>query len=201
MRSIYDFIIRPVGKRYDNEVKVGEQTLITNSSIESFKHVNNIAEVVETPAAFATPIKKGDLIVVHHNVFRVFYDMKGIKKNSRSFLKDDLFMCAIDQIYLYKKDKSWNSFGDRCFVAPVKNKDLLSSQKTADLIGILKIGNSSLEELGITPGHIVTFKAGSEWEFNIDGERLYCMKSNDILLEHGHKEDEEEYNPSWAGSS
>ena len=99
MRSIYDFIIRPVGKRYDNEVKVGEQTLITNSSIESFKHVNNIAEVVETPAAFATPIKKGDLILIHHNVFRTFYDMKGKKKKSRSYFKDDLFFCAIDQLY------------------------------------------------------------------------------------------------------
>lgn len=103
MRSVYDFIIKPVGKRYDNEVKVGEHTLITNSSIESFKHVNNIAEVVETPVAFATPIRKGDLIMVHHNVFRVFYDMKGIKKNSRSFLKDDLFFCAVDQVYLYKR--------------------------------------------------------------------------------------------------
>jgi len=25
MRSIYDFIIKPVGKRYDNEIKVGER--------------------------------------------------------------------------------------------------------------------------------------------------------------------------------
>ena len=87
MRSVYDFIIKPVGKRYDNEIKVGERTLITNSSIESFKHVNNVAEVIETPVAFATSIKKGDLIIVHHNVFRVFYDMKGTQKNSRSFLK------------------------------------------------------------------------------------------------------------------
>ena len=103
MRSIYDFIVKPVGKRYDNEVKVGEHTLVTNSSIESFKHVNNVAEVIETPAAFATSIKKGDLIVIHHNVFRVFYDMKGIKKNSRSFLKDGLFFCSIDQIYFNNK--------------------------------------------------------------------------------------------------
>ena len=157
MRSIYDFIIKPVGERYDNEVKVGEHTLITNSSIESFKHVNNIAEVIETPVAFATPIKKGDLIVIHHNVFRVFYDMKGTKKNSRSFLKDGYFFCSIDQVYLYKRNKTWKSFGDRCFVAPVKNKDILRSKKTADLIGILKIGNSSLESNGINPGDIVGF--------------------------------------------
>ena len=198
MRSVYDFIIKPVGKRYDNEVKVGEHTLITNSSIESFKHVNNIAEVVETPVAFATPIRKGDLIMVHHNVFRVFYDMKGIKKNSRSFLKDDLFFCAVDQVYLYKRKDTWKSFGDRCFVAPVKNKDLLSTDKVADLIGILKIGNSSLEESGINPGDIVGFTPNSEWEFVVDNQIMYCMKSNDIVIKYGLDRNEEEYNSRWA---
>ena len=200
MRSVYEFIIKPVGKRYDNEVKVGEHTLITNSSIESFKHVNNIAEVVETPVAFATPIRKGDLIIVHHNVFRVFYDMKGIKKNSRSFLKDNLFFCAVDQVYLYKRKDTWKSFGDRCFVAPVKNKDLLSTDKVADLIGILKIGNSSLEESGINPGDIVGFTPNSEWEFVVDNQIMYCMKSNDIVIKYGLDRNEEEYNSRWATS-
>jgi|TARA_B110000881_G_C18407650_1_gene429267 hypothetical protein len=200
MRSVYDFIIKPVGKRYDNEVKVGEHTLITNSSIESFKHVNNIAEVVETPVAFATSIRKGDLIIVHHNVFRVFYDMKGIKKNSRSFLKDNLFFCAVDQVYLYKRKDTWKSFGDRCFVAPVKNKDLLSTDKVADLIGILKIGNSSLEESGINPGDIVGFTPNSEWEFVVDNQIMYCMKSNDIVIKYGLDRNEEEYNSRWATS-
>ncbi len=200
MRSVYDFIIKPVGKRYDNEVKVGEHTLITNSSIESFKHVNNIAEVVETPVAFATSIRKGDLIIVHHNVFRVFYDMKGIKKNSRSFLKDDLFFCAVDQVYLYKRKDTWKSFGDRCFVAPVKNKDLLSTDKVADLIGILKIGNSSLEESGINPGDIIGFTPNSEWEFVVDNQIMYCMKSNDIVIKYGLDRNEEEYNSRWATS-
>jgi len=201
MRSIYDFIIKPVGKRYDNEVKVGEHTLVTNSSIESFKYVNNIAEVVETPVAFATPIKKGDLIVVHHNVFRVFYDMKGTKKNSRSFLKDDLFFCSTDQVYLYKKADTWKSFGDRCFVAPVKNRNVLSNKKTADLIGILKIGNSSLEESGINPGDIIGFTPNSEWEFVIDDQIMYCMKSNDIVIKYGLDRNEEEYNSRWARSN
>ena len=201
MRSVYDFIIKPVGKRYDNEVKVGEHTLITNSSIESFKHVNNIAEVVETPVAFATPIRKGDLIIIHHNVFRVFYDMKGIKKNSRSFLKDDLFFCAVDQVYLYKRKDTWKSFGDRCFVAPVKNKDLLSTDKLAGLIGILKIGNSSLEESGINPGDIVGFTPNSEWEFVVNSQLMYCMKSNDIVIKYGLDRNEEEYNSRWAQSN
>ena len=201
MKSIYDFIVEPVGEKYSNKVKVGNKELIVNTKIEDFKFVNRLAKVIQTPKALSTGIEIGDIVVIHQNVFRVFYDMKGIKKNSRSFLKDDLFMCAIDQVYLYKKDKSWNSFGDRCFVAPVKNKDLLSSQKTADLIGILKIGNNSLKESGINPGDIIGFTPNSEWEFVIDNQIMYCMKSNDIVIKYELDRNEEEYNSRWAGSN
>ena len=84
---------------------------------------------------------------------------------------------------------------------PIKNTDTLTTQKEVSNVGILKIGNSFLKELEIMPGDLVTFKAGSEWEFNIDDERLYCMKSNDILLKHGYKENQAEYNPRWAEGS
>ena len=87
MRSLYDFIIKPLGDRYENELKLGDKTLVLNTKIESFKSVNNLAIVVETQKAFKTNIKKGDIIVIHHNVFRVFYDMKGVKKIVDHFLK------------------------------------------------------------------------------------------------------------------
>ena len=81
MRSIYDFIVEPLGEKYINTVKVGEGDLITNTSLESWKHVNKFARVLETPVGIHTPIKKGDTIAVHQNVFRTFYDMKGLKKS------------------------------------------------------------------------------------------------------------------------
>ena len=104
-------------------------------------------------------------------------------------------------MYLYKTHKTWKSFGDRCFVAPVKNKDVLSSEKTADLIGILKIGNSSLKSAGINPGDIIGFTPGSEWEFVIDNQIMYCMKSNDIVIKYELDRNEEEYNSRWARSN
>jgi co-chaperonin GroES (HSP10) len=201
MRSLYDFIVKPIGDRYDNKIKLGDVTLILNTKIEDFKSVNNLAIVVETPKAFKTSIKKGDIIIIHHNVFRVFYDIRGNKKRSRSHFKDDLHFCSADQIYLYKNTEDWKSFGDRCFVMPLKNKDTLRSQKEQDLIGILKIGNSSLKALNINPGDTVGFTPGSEWDFIIDDQRVYCMKSNDIVIKYEHKRDQEEYNPSWAKSS
>ena len=201
MRSIFSFIVKPVGERYNNKVKVEDKELIINTKIESFKSVNNVAEVVAVPLAYSTDIKVGDIVVIHHNVFRVFYDIRGNKKNSRSYFMDDLYFCDLDQIYLYKNTGKWKAFGDRCFIKPIKNRDYLNVDKEQRLIGILKYGNSSLEALKINEGDLVGYTPYGEFDFVIDGQRLYCMKSNDIVIKYGHKGNETEYNPSWAQSS
>jgi len=201
MKSLYDFIVRPVGKEYDNEITIGDKKIILNTKIESFKFVNNIAKVVEVPTAFKTNIKKGDLIIIHHNVFRTFYDIKGVKKKSRSSFIDGMYFCSLDQIYLYKNNDNWKSINDRCFIKPLKAKDNLEVVKEQKLIGILKIGNSSLEALGITEGDTVGYTPYGEYDFLVNKERLYCMKSNDIVIKYGNQKNQTEYNPSWASSS
>ena len=87
---------------------------------------------------------------------------------------------------------------DYCFVKPILNKDILSTEKEQPNIGVVKYSNKFLEAIKITPGTLVTFTPNSEFEFVIDNERLYCMKSNDIALTHEHEGNEKEYNPSWA---
>jgi hypothetical protein len=113
---------------------------------------------------------------------------------------DELYFCDIDQIYLYKNDKKWLAFGDRCFIKPLKNIDYLKLDKEQRLIGILKYGNSSLKALKIDEGNLVGYTPNGEFEFVVDGQRLYCMKSNDIVIKYEYKGNEEEYNPSWAQS-
>ena len=201
MRSLYDFIITPVGDKYNNEIQIGDKKIVVNTKIESWKFVNRIAKVVKTPLAFKTKIKKGDLIVVHQNVFRTFYDMRCEKKKSRSWFKDDLYFCSLDQLYLYKNNTGWHSFGDRCFIQPIKDNSSITLNKERSLIGILKYGNSSLEAIKINEGDLVGYTPNSEWEFLIEKERLYCMKSNDIVIKYEYEGNEEKYNPSWASSS
>jgi hypothetical protein len=198
--GVFDFIVKPVGSRYENSVEIDGKELILNTKIESFKSVNNTAIVVAIPLAYKTDIKIGDTIIIHHNVFRRFYDMKGKQKNSRAYFKEDLYFCSLDQIYLYKTDTEWKSFGDRCFVKPLKNTDHLKLDKEQRLIGILKYGNDSLNALKINPGDLVGYTPFGEYEFIIDGQRLYCMKSNDIVIKYEYKGDEEEYHTSWAQS-
>mgnify|MGYP003646741026 CR=1 FL=1 len=198
MRSVFSFIVKPVGDRYNNKIKIDGKDLIINTKIESFKSVNNLAEIVSVPLAYSTDIKIGDLVIIHHNVFRRFYDMKGKQKNSRSFFMDNLYFCDVDQIYLYKNDDRWKSFNDRCFIKPLKNNDYLKLDKEQNLIGILKYGNSSLEALKISEGDLVGYTPGGEFDFVIDGQRLYCMKSNDIVIKYEYKGDEVEYQPAWT---
>jgi len=200
MKSVFDFIVKPLGDRYNNETKIDGKSLITNTNVESFKSVNTIAIVVAIPLAYTTNIKEGDLIVIHHNVFRKFYDIRGKQKNSRSYFKDDLYFCALDQIYLYKSKGKWQTLGDRCFVKPLKNIDYLKLDKEQKLIGILKYGNESLNKLKINPGDLIGYTPYGEFDFVVEGERLYCMKSNDIVIKYEYKGNEAEYNPSWAQS-
>ena len=200
MKSLFDFIVEPVGQRYNNKVKVGDKSLIINTQVETFKSVNNIAKVIQVPLSTKTVIKKGDLIMIHHNVFRRWYNMRGEEKNSKSFFKDNLYFVQLDQVYLYKRNNKWKSINNRCFVSPIVNDNNTLSDKEQYLIGVLKYGNKSLEALGINEGDLVGYTPNGEYDFIVDGKRLYCMKSNDIVIKYEHQGNEVEYNPSWAQS-
>ena len=194
MKSLYSFIVKPLNERYDNIKKVGDKELIINSSIENHIFVSKKAVVVSTPAAYTTEIKVGDEVYIHHNIFRRWYDQKGRERNSSTYFKDDMCFCSPEQIYMYNSIPHL----DYCFVKPILNNHFLKNRKEEPNVGIVKYTNKTLEALGITPGTLITFTPSSEFEFIIDGERLYCMKSNDIALTHEYQGDETENNPSWA---
>ena len=198
MKSLYSFIVKPFDDRYNNVKKIDDKHLILNTSIENYEFVSKKAVVVETPAAFKTKIKQGDIVYVHHNIFRRWYDQKGRERNSSTYFKDDLYFCSLGQVYAYKNKNKIISNWRYCFVSPIKETNALYNNKEQKHTGILKYSNNELEMLGLTPGELVTFTPNSEFEFIIEGERLYCMKSNDIALTHEYEGNEKEYNPSWA---
>ena len=197
MKSLYYFIVKPLNNRYDNTRTVAGTDLIINSGIEDHRFISKKAVVVSTPAAYATKINIGDELYIHHNIFRRWYDQKGKERNSSTHFKDDLYFVSLEQIYMYNLKPNL----DYCFVKPLKNQSILENRKEQPNVGIVKYSNKSLEALGITPGTLITFTPNSEFEFIIEGERLYCMKSNDIALTHEYQGNEEENNPSWAKSS
>ena len=198
MNSLYDFIIEPIGNRYENSKQVDDKTLILNTSIETFKAINNTAKIIATPKAYNTPLKVGMEIIVHHNIFRRWYDVKGREKNSKSFFKDNMFFCSPEQVYLYRTNSDWKTFNDRCFIKPIKSDSLYTNKQFKSNLGILYYSNEYLTSVGIHKGDIVGYRNGREFEFIINNELLFCMKSHDIIVTYDNKGNEKEYNPSWA---
>jgi len=201
MKSIYQFIIKPLGKRYNNKKKIGNKELIINSNISNHKFINREAEVVAIPLGLKTNIKVGDKVIVHHNLFRRYYNLKGKSVNGSKYFKENLYFASIDQVYLYSRNAKWYTTLNYCFVKPIIENNPYKTSKLQKNIGILKYGNSSLEALEIYPNDLIGFKPNREFEFIIDGEVLYCMESNDIVIKYERKGNEKEYNPSWAKSS
>ena len=195
MKSVYNFVVTPKGERYNNTKEVEGGELILNTEIYNHQFVNREAIVISTPIVGDTDIKAGDTVIVHHNVFRRWHNVKGIEKNSRSYFNESTYMISPDQIFLYKRDDVWNTPKGYCFVMPLKEKNPLNVDLEKPLQGIVKYSDGTIKV-----GDLVGFRPNSEYEFIIDGERLYRVLSNLITIKYEYQGDEEEYNPSWAES-
>lgn len=130
MESLYSFIVKPVEDRYNNKKKVNGEDLILNTNIESFRYISKEAIVVATPKAFKTDIKPGDKVIIHHNIFRRYYDIKGKEKNGSTYFKDDMYFVNMDQVYMYEKNKTWYTNLEYCFVKPIKEINPYSLKKS-----------------------------------------------------------------------
>ena len=195
MKAYKDFIVSPIGERYNNSKKVGDKELILNTEIYNHQFVNRWARVVATPLLFSSPINVGDEVIVHHNVFRRWHDVKGREKNSRSYWKEDKYIISQEQIYLYK-NKDWIASPGYSLIKPLKSNDKFNVQEEKPFVGIIKYSDGTFKK-----GELVGFRPGINCEDFIEGERLYRVMNNFITIKYEYQGNEEEYNPSWSQSS
>ena len=196
MKSVYNFVVTPVGKRYNNVKKVGDKELIVNTEIFNHQYVNRQATVISKPIIGNTDIDIGSDVILHHNVFRRWHNVKGVEKNSKSYFNEDTYIVQPDQIFLYKKFWQWHSPKGFCWVKPIKNKDKYANSETQENIGIVKYTDGSFKTKDL-----VGFTPISNYEFVIDNELLYRVYTKFITIKYEYQGDEKAYNPSWAQSS
>ena len=187
MKAYKDFIISPIGERYNNSKKVDDKELILNTEIFNHQYINRLARVIATPLLFQSPLKVGDEVIVHHNIFRRWLNVKGVEKNSRSYWKDNKYIVSGDQIYLYKR-KDWIATPGYSFVQPIKYDN-----SEEPLLGIIKYSDGTYDL-----NTLVGFTPNSEYEFIINGKRLYRVLNKFITIKYEYQGNEKEYNPSWA---
>ena len=193
MKSVYNFVVKPKGERYNNKKKVGDSELILNTEIFNHQYVNREAIVMSTPIVGDTDIKTGDTVIVHYNVFRRWHNVKGIEKNSRSYFNESTYLITADQIFLYKRKNKWLAPKGYCFVKPLEAVDDFNVNQEKPLQGIVKYSDGT-----VNTGDLIGYRPKTECEFIVDGERLYRVLSNFITIKYEYQGDEKEYNPSWA---
>ena len=196
MKSVYNYVVKPKGERYNNKKKVGDSELILNTEIFNHQFVNREAIVISTPIIGSTDIKPGDTVVVHYNVFRRWHNVKGVEKNSRNYFNESTYFINHDQIFLYKRNKKLIAPKGYCFVKPIKAIDKFNIESERPFQGIVKHSDGT-----VNVGDIVGYRPKTECEFIVDGEKLYRILSNLITVKYEYQGNEETYNPSWAQGS
>ena len=196
MRSVYNFVVTPIGQRYNNVKKVGDKELIVNTEIFNHQHVNRRAKVLSTPIIGDTNIEINDDVILHHNVFRRWHNVHGEEKNSKNYFNENTYIVYPDQIFLYKRFWKWHSPKGFCWVKPIKNQDKYSNNETQENVGIVKYTDGTFKV-----NDLVGFTPISNYEFVIDGELLYRVYTKFITIKYEYQGNEEAYNPSWAQSS
>jgi len=197
MRSIFDFVVEPLGGRYSNTKDINGVNLILNTQIFTHQNVNRLAIVKSLPITGDTNISIGDQVVVHHNVFRRYHDVRGVEKNGKSYIDDDNYLCSFDQIFLYKNKNEWKAPKGYSFVKPIESNNIFNLNKELPSIGVVKYLDENFDSQ-IKQGDLVGFTPGSEYEFIVDDERLYRVRSQSLTIRYEYQGDEKEYNPSWT---
>lgn len=185
IRSPFYFLVKPhEGKTYVSQKSNG---LIVSSSQEDHTQTNRLAEVISIPMVYDGPVMVGDRIVVHHNVFRIYYDMKGRERRSFNHIIDDIYYIEQDQFYMYEKNGKFHAVDPFVFVEPVKNKKEMSVMTTnpmKELHGVVVYSSDNT----LPSGEFVSFRPDSEYEFEIDGRKLYRMSKDNICVKYGQQE-------------
>jgi co-chaperonin GroES (HSP10) len=182
MRMPDRFIVSPLNdEKFITNKTVAGKTLIINTSIENAKDVNRIGVVVSLPLNYEGNIVVGDHVVVQHNVFRTYFDGSGLTRESDAHIKDNLYQVLPELIFLIFRGQETISVDNYVFVEPIIIDKKWIGKEELQHVGIVKYSNSKLESQGVKAGDKIAFKVDSEYEFVINDQRLYRMRTSSIL--------------------
>lgn len=197
MHSVFNYLVEPKGSRSTGKKNIEGQELLLNAELQNHEYVNRIGTILSLPLVTVyKELKEGDDVIVHHNVFRRFRDVRGKEKDSKNYLSENVYLVQPDQVYAYKRNNEWKALEGFVFVMPIKETRMFSVNDERPLIGIVKYSNGEFEK-----EQLIGFRPNSEYEFIIEGQRLYRVPVNSITIKYEHQGNEEEYNPGWAQSS
>ena len=178
MKTPYLYLVKPLGDRYNNEKQIEGKNIIVNTTMDEtdYKYTNRIGEVIALPVN-PGPLEIGDKVIVHHNTFRKWFNVRGNIKEASAYIKEGHFYIGLDQLYAYNRGDGWVSVEDYCFIEPEAESNWMSTEVLSKNFGKVAITNPILEAQGVSVGDKVFFNETAAYKFEIDGKILYKMSA------------------------
>ena len=186
-----NYLIVESDQEYNNEVTLDSGlSLVVNTTIESVANVNRVVTIKSAPKF--TILQKGDKVIIHHNILRRKNDINGLEVQGEYFIEDNLYFVPLTEVFAYNRSGKWIALDPFVFLKPIVYDNIndkindriiepVSFEKYKKNIGTLQILNEEVVDWGLSKGDEIYFTDNSEYEFEIDGELLYRMKTSDLL--------------------
>lgn len=183
MKSPFNFLVR-LPKAFNDEIKLGEQSLYLDSKWNEFQNRKMEAEVHSVPAKYDTGVKPGDTLYFHHHVV--------IKGNGLGQVIDgDIYYVNYDpensrntQAYAYKCQDTGEIklLSEWIFLKPEEQEEeevsdsgiILEIKKPEyNMYGYVLYDSEAVRELGLNVGDKVMIMKNADYEMEIDGQKVY----------------------------
>mgnify|MGYP001223997258 CR=1 FL=1 len=193
--KVFSHVLVRVENAYKDRIKLKNGVEIFLSSvIREVKDTIRYGKVIAVPDSLKDDLKVGDTLFFHHNIVGVTVMESGVHEIQSQFLIDKengVYRVPVDSMYplIYAKisDGEFSVWPGTCFVRPIFTKkydtflEIVDNKRERQHIGEVVYCDKEMESNGISPGDKVIFSNDSEYEFEINGEVLYCMLNRWIL--------------------
>ena len=184
MKPIKDLYWIEVEKETEDTIMLHGKELYRDTSYDPMKLARQYGTVYKTPIQDTkdTGIQEGDKVWFHHFVAT---PVNLVKHADR----ENIYQTSAEQIYLIKRNEEyipvgvWN-FMEQEVKEPEQSESgifLETSASEVELHGYAVIINKWMKERGVKEGDRVVWSENSEYDMNIEGEKLLRMRNFDVL--------------------
>tara|TARA_R100001443_G_scaffold61989_2_gene72004 strand:- start:1563 stop:2141 length:579 start_codon:yes stop_codon:yes gene_type:complete len=188
MKPNKDYFFVHVEKTHEDTVEVNGRELFLDTSYDELKHARQYGTVVGAPRALSMghkrDIKEGDKVYCHHFLVN--------EENRVNFLEqDNVYKIFFESIYARVRDGELKMVSHWNFVKQKVEDESNYMTKSGiytkpeaedeELHGYVCHMNDELKSWGVKIGDEVIFSKNSEYDMQIEGEKLLRMRNFDIL--------------------
>lgn len=179
-------ILVNVPKTYEDTLKTPSgMELYIDTRFDDVRHTIRYGTVISSPdPRFAA----GDTVYFHHNIVRRIHTVEGRTDKYHNTILENAYEIQPGQIYATKRQGQLRAIAPYCFIKPMPRQNttagdlqIVSKQNEQPQWGIVKYTNEQLSAQGVENGDTIIFNLDSEYEYPVDGEKLYRMQTEWII--------------------